>query len=74
VTPDQLRDEARFLERLALGYAARTWNHVHEPRYYAGKMDAFRQSARFLRDAAAREEGFDVKSYDGGPRAVQVAS
>jgi hypothetical protein len=67
MTPDELRDEARFLEGLALRYRASWTGDFHR-----GKSEAFRQSARFLRRAAAREEGYEVSVLRRGPRGLNA--
>ena len=66
-TPDDLRNTARFFNQLALGTLVRRQGN---DRWSEGRASAWRQAARFLREDAAGLEGFAVKRFGGGPRAV----
>lgn len=70
MTPDAMRDQARRLDRLAL---ANRINPFLGP-WHDGRASGLRSAARFLRQDAAREEGFEVSVILGGPRSVAYSA
>lgn len=72
MTPDELRQEARFFERQALSLVTRYSPTGPLGEWVRGRSEAFRFVGRELRNRAALEEGYDVSIL--GPRAVHRAS
>jgi hypothetical protein len=60
MTPDRLRDEARFLGKLAVTDLVTRTGFGSLDKWKEGRAAGLRDAARWLREVAASEEGYEV--------------